>query len=177
MRGSLPLAAAALAVVLCCCSSNNGLSGLSERMREPLMKGLFLMMGVALLACGCGGGSSFVGGSDEGQVRALFNQQQNLLHDKNWRELYQTYSPAFQDECSYSQFLKSAQATSASGVSWDNLDYANLKIRVSGSKAYLTYTVTYGGENVHVASEEDPDIFIRISGRWYDEVDSHTECY
>jgi hypothetical protein len=153
----------------------------TEQPEVLVMKGLWLSLSLAVttalpvVLCCCSGNSGVSGLSDEAQVRRILELELELMRGHDWRELYELYSPALHEECSYDEFLGAWQYSS--DVDLYTLDYDDLEVQVEGTRAYATYILTYGGEDVHAASEQDPDIFIRIDGRWYDEVDSHTKCY
>ncbi len=43
-------------------------------------------------------------------------------------------------------------------------------MRIDGEFAYVTYAVT-AGTLYSVVDESNPDVFVRLGGRWYDELD------
>jgi hypothetical protein len=133
-------------------------------------------------AIGCGGKSAAGGvlnggqAKDESEVRALIARQMKLFQQENWRELYQTYSPRFREDCSYNDFLDGASSASLLGFDPGEADIDELDVRIEGTTAYATYIQTYEGQDIEAVTEDDPDLYVKIDGKWYDEVDSHTEC-
>ncbi len=136
------------------------------------MRLILAFLGVALLATACSPGGS----SGERQVRDVIARQEQLMSARNWPDLYQTYSPAFRSQCSYDAFLAVTQGWDSSGIDPGKLKHDGVRVRVSGDKAYVTYTLTYDGETVQEVTDADPDVYARVDGRWYDEVDSNTSC-
>jgi hypothetical protein len=137
---------------------------------------------LAATAIGCGGKSA-VGGAlnggqakDESDVRTFIARQMNLFQQEDWRDLYQTYSPRFQQDCSYNDFLGEVSSASLWGFDWAEFAMDELDVRVEGVTAYTTYIQTYEGRDIKAVTEDDPDLYVKIDGKWYDEVDSHTEC-
>jgi hypothetical protein len=100
-----------------------------------------------------------------------------LFQQENWRELYQTYSPRFQEDCSYNDFLDGASSASLWGLDAADVGMDELDVRVEGATAYAMYIQTYEGRDIKAVTEDDPDLYVKIDGKWYDEVDSHTECH
>jgi len=115
--------------------------------------------------------------NDEGEVRVFVARQMNLFQQGDWRELYQTYSPRFQEDCSYNDFLGEVSSASLWGFDPGDVGMDELEVRVEGNVAYTTYIQTYEGRDIKAVTEDDPDLYVKIDGKWYDEVDSHTECY
>jgi hypothetical protein len=52
----------------------------------------------------------------------------------------------------------------------------NLQVRVDGDRAYATYIYTYGATPTAPVTAADPDVYVRINGKWYDDIDTHTQC-
>lgn len=134
--------------------------------------GILGVLAILLAAFACNGGVGWQ--SDEAEVRALIVRSLELTRAENWRELYKLYSPRFREECPYNDFL--ALSAAAVGLDLAELGVDEIDVWVEGDTAYATYILTYEGKDIYAVTENDPDIFIRLDGRWYDEVDSHTKC-
>jgi len=40
----------------------------------------------------------------------------------------------------------------------------------------VSYVQLYDGQPVGTIGTSEPDVYIRINGRWYDDVDTHKPC-
>jgi hypothetical protein len=97
----------------------------------------------------------------------------NLFQRGDWRELYPTYSPRFQEDCSYNDFLEEVSSASLWGFDSGDVGMDELEVRVEGDVAYTTYIQTYEGRDINEVTEDNPDLYAKIDGKWYGEVDSH----
>ena len=48
---------------------------------------------------------------------------------------------------------------------------------ITGARATLTYDILLAGQAVEHVTAKSPDVFIRVDGLWYDEIDAQTSCY
>ena len=169
--------------------------------RSPtLLKGsaIALALGAVLLALtACSGGresgiptepqspptaeSTFVGNTptpDESELLAVLRRQIQLVADRDWVNLYASYSSAQQAACPYDSFLNKVAIArdarpdfNASKVTFDRV-----RVRIDGDHASLSYVELYEGQPVGTVGTSNPDVYVRIDGRWYDDVDSHKPC-
>jgi ketosteroid isomerase-like protein len=124
----------------------------------------------------CSDSSDSDGGSpaDDGRaVRSLFDQQLANFRAGDFDALYENYSPAFREQCSQAALVASIEAA---GIDPERLSFEDVEMTVQGDTARMTYTSVYDGEPMGSADASQPDIFTRIDGRWYDELDVHTHC-
>lgn len=106
--------------------------------------------------------------SDETVVRELIAQQADLHRAERWDELYDKLSPSQQAACSRERYAALARAAPASVV------VDQVQVRVEGDTAYVTYAASVGATPIGRATDANPDIYVRIDGQWYDEIDTHS---
>lgn len=111
--------------------------------------------------------------ADEQAVIDLFKGRLELSRVGDYDTLYATYSPAFRQQCTQQAFVASIQSA---GLEPDRLDFRDVDAVIEGDTARVTYTTTYDEQAVDIVGADDPNIFTRIDGQWYDDVDSHTTC-
>lgn len=113
------------------------------------------------------------GGSDEAKVADLVRHQFDLFKSHSWDDVYSTYSPRFQALCPITKFRTVNEEGAASvGV----VDVSNVVVRVDRDRAYVTYTYVRQGTPLASIDEADPDVYVKIKGVWYDDIDDHTNC-
>ncbi len=140
-------------------------------------------MAWVLLACGGSGTESertaaltaTPAATDEAALRALVEQQLQFAKDGDWPGLYATYAPDAQAGCSQDQFVAEREALAKGGFDAAKVSQTITSIRGDGDEAYITWSIAYAGTPV-AASDEAPDAYVRIDGRWYDAPDAHTGC-
>jgi len=101
---------------------------------------------------------------------AVLKQEAVYLNARNWKPYYGLMGPRFRAQCKYSTFV--ARNESVRKL----IKSASIKMissRVSGSKAYLTYETIAPPVKTFVTRS---DLFVKIAGRWYDELDAVTSC-
>jgi len=49
-------------------------------------------------------------------------------------------------------------------------------VRIDGDQARVSYVELYDGQVVGTVGTSNPDLYVRIDGRWYDDVDTHAAC-
>ncbi len=91
---------------------------------------------------------------------------------KNYVGAYSAYTARFKASCPYATFKKHLAAQRAQVPS--PLSVKVTRVRTAGAKAFLGYNVLLNGQVV--ATVKPIDVFVRIKGLWYDEVDSQTTC-
>jgi hypothetical protein len=105
------------------------------------------------------------------KVRGLLLHQVDLFNHSRWRPLWLTYTPRFRSKCRYRNFV--AAETKARSV-FGRFSVRRIVARVTRARAAVTYELVARGVVIDRATPTRPDVYVRISGRWYDEVDSHT---
>jgi hypothetical protein len=79
-------------------------------------------------------------------------------------------SPRFRKTCDYGTFV------SRNVYVRDHIKSASIKVistRIAGSRAYLSYTTIAPPLKPIVTHN---DLFVKIAGRWYDDLDAVTTC-
>jgi hypothetical protein len=105
------------------------------------------------------------------KVRGLLLHQVDLFNHSRWRPLWLTYTPRFRSRCPYRNFVAvETRARSALG----RFSLRKIAVRATRARAAVTYELVARGVVVDRATPRSPDVYVRISGRWYDEIDSHT---
>ena len=109
-------------------------------------------------------------------MEILNGVQPRFIAAKNWRGLYDTFSPKEQAACPYDKFLVAINSSAQSSPDFDisRFSVEQLKVRVTGDQGFATYVGKFDGRVVDTASDSDPDIFVRVNGAWYDDLDSHS---
>jgi hypothetical protein len=110
---------------------------------------------------------------DTEAVKALILYQLNLFRSRSWEEAYKTYAPRFQALCPYDQYRT---INSTRSIDFSKVELNELAVRVDGDRAYATYGYTYAGTPTAPVTARDPDVYVRINGTWYDDIDTHTQC-
>jgi hypothetical protein len=110
---------------------------------------------------------------DEAAVEELFNEQLQHFRAGDFDALYANYSPAFREQCTQDALVASIEAA---GTDPDQIEFQEVTVVVDGDLADVTYAVTHGGEPLGRVDSGEPDVYARVDGRWYDELDAHTHC-
>jgi hypothetical protein len=127
---------------------------------------LTAVVAVAAAAPATGGGAATT-------PRGTLLNQTRLFNAGNWPAMYRTFTARFRRSCPYRTFV--AQGTEARSM-LGRLSARNIRVRTSGNRAALTYQTVAQGTVVQTITRRNPDIYVRIRGRWYDQVDSVTSC-
>ncbi len=148
-----------------------------QRGLSPVVLGVGLaaaagLVALVLFVAGTfGGGGGLGGGSDEGQVTDLVKRSGEAFNDRDWRELYNLYSPSERAGCSFEEFQQYA-AFVFSFTGGQELSGQNVRVEVDGDRAVASYDLYVGGEYY---DHEDGDVYVKEDGRWYD-VDEDASC-
>jgi hypothetical protein len=121
--------------------------------------------GLAVAAAAGAGGATTPRG-------ALLNQLR-LFNAENWPAMYRTFTPRFRRSCPYRTFVAEGNAARKA---FGRLSIRNVGVRISRNHASLTYQQLAQGAVIATVTRRQPDIYVRIGGRWYDEKDSVTSC-
>ena len=113
--------------------------------------------------------------ADKAAVLEIVNRQGQLVASKDWRGLYDTFSPQQHAVCPYDKFLAAITSSPQSRADFDvsRFSFEQENVRIDGDRAFVTYIGKYDGQVIDTASDANPDVYVRIDGKWYDEVDSH----
>jgi len=103
----------------------------------------------------------------------LFETQLELFRAGDFAAFYGNFSPSFRQQCTQEALITSIEA---SGIDPERLGFRNVRADVAGDTARLTYTSLYDEQAVDIVDQTEPDIFTRVDGRWYDELDVRTHC-
>ena len=87
---------------------------------------------------------------------------------------YAAYTAGFKARCPYAN----SQSTWLSSEPWRprRSQYGSRSSRITGARATLTYDVLLLGQAVSSVTAASPDVFARINGLWYDDIDAQTTC-
>ena len=103
----------------------------------------------------------------------MFEGQLELFRAGDFNALYANFSPTFRQQCTQEALIASIEATA---IDPERLGFRNVRAVVEGDTARLTYTSLYDEQAVDIVDDAEADIFTRLDGRWYDEVDVRTHC-
>jgi hypothetical protein len=111
--------------------------------------------------------------SEAPKVRAVLLYQVGLFNQARWRALWRTYTPRVHSRCSYSRFVAGMKPIRAAV---GRVALRNLAIRVTGQRASVVYLIVGHGKVVGGATVRNPDVYTRIGGRWFDDIDADGRC-
>jgi hypothetical protein len=133
-----------------------------------------LMLAAVSGAAACSGGSRPVApvtqtaASDESGVRDLIQLQGELTRRQDWGALYDTLSPAQQAACPKDRFADLMSRSPG------DVTVEDLHMYIYGIHAYVTYSTRVGDRPLGRATSDNPDIYVLLNGRLYDDVDGHS---
>ncbi len=159
---------------------------------------LAAIAGMMTLLTACGGGGAAAtptgGATDQPTVAAtlpastptaeqlavftLVQRQTQLAADRDWMGLYATYSPGQQAVCTYDAFLAKVAVARDQQPTFDasKVRFERVRVRIDGDTASVSYVELYDGQPVGTIGTSNPDVYVRIDGQWYDDVDTHKPC-
>jgi len=91
------------------------------------------------------------------------------LQAGRYAKFYALMSPRFHAQCPYATFRREGPIERAQ-VAGAKLHV--LRVRFAGNAAYIDYKFTRRGRELKI----DGDRYVRVDGRWFDDVDSFTTC-
>jgi hypothetical protein len=109
--------------------------------------------------------------SDSSAVATVIQQQNAAFNAGRWQALWSLYGPRFKARCNYSRWVTATKQARAQ-ILPAKIRTSVTRVRVSGSNAYATYDVFVLGQRVHTVG----DLYVKVGGRWRDELDAHTPC-
>jgi hypothetical protein len=95
----------------------------------------------------------------EQEVRRLIDRQIKLATAGRTKPLWDTLWETARAACPYASFA-TAQSLLPPDF-WQLIEYRDIRIRVDGDRAVVTYTVTYNGRPILRATPDHPDRYIR----------------
>ena len=107
-------------------------------------------------------------------VRALLAQQTRFINQAQWAQLYRTQAPRVRARCPFRRFA--AAMNTIRTLVGGRISLRKVRISVSGRRAAATYEVVVRGQVVSSSRTRNPDLFIRIGGRWFDDADAGSAC-
>ncbi len=136
-----------------------------------------LRLALALAAAAVLAGSALAGGTStiaQPLPAATLLAENAAFNQAKWAALYSAYTPAYKAKCPYAKFVKGYRAVRAhfSGP----LSTRMKSTKVSGNKAWLTYSLVYKGKVVATTPAGHADLFTRIDGLWFDDYEGSTVC-
>lgn len=128
---------------------------------------VLLLVLAAAVAAASGNATPMAGGASPA---AVLKQEAADLNARNWRPYYALMGPRFRAQCSYKTFV-ARNASVRSQI--QSASITKISSRISGSRAYLSYeTIAPPVKPFYTKN----DLFVKIAGRWYDELDAVTAC-
>ena len=119
--------------------------------------GLLVPM-AALLLVGCGGG---------GGVEARLKSQFENLSDGNWRAIYESCSPSWQEDNSFDSFQSELQfGLEFLDLTGEKFQVTDIRVEESGNVAEVSYTIKVDGEEFE---SEEGERWVKENGKWYQE--------
>ncbi len=111
--------------------------------------------------------------SEATKARAVLLYEVQLFNQSRWRAAWRTYTPRIHSGCSYQRFAAGMKTIRARV---GRVALHNIAVRVTGNRAFITYRIVGHGKVVGGAAARNPDVFARIGGRWFDDVDADGLC-
>lgn len=127
---------------------------------------LVLLVFAAAGASVAGAASSSGGATPVATLKA----EATYLNTRNWKPYYALMSPRYRKTCDYGTFV------SRNVYVRDQIKSASIKMistKFVGSRAYLSY-MTFAPPLKPIVTHND--LFVKIAGRWYDDLDAVTTC-
>ncbi len=157
----------------------------SERIGTPRLGGIaavttLVALALCAVAIACSSGAPTLAPTstlepDATVIRQLVEREFMQLRERDWRGVYENYSPSFRAACPYAAF-EQFELSSISGIDPARMTVSDVRVRVEGDQAYVTYIYEYDGQGVSTIDASAPDVFVKVGERWYDEIDTHVEC-
>jgi hypothetical protein len=111
-----------------------------------------------------------VGSASTSSPSAVLKQEAAYLNTRNWKPYYALMGPRFRASCNFSTFVARNESVRKQ-IKSASIDKVSTKY--AGSKAYLSYETVAPPLKPFMTKN---DLFVKISGRWYDEFDAVTRC-
>ncbi|HET7857241.1 MAG TPA: hypothetical protein VFL41_12365 [Gaiellaceae bacterium] len=109
--------------------------------------------------------------TEAAKVKALLLYQNAQFNRARWRPLWLTATPRQRSLCTFSEFAATQKSARAA---FGRVTTRNIRVRVRGTRAFVSYQILASGRVVAAATKTKPDLYTRIGGRWFDEADADT---
>ena len=134
------------------------------------VKGGILLVLIVVAAAAAASAGNAMSSAAGATPAATLKQEAVYLNARTWKPYYGLMGPDFRASCKYSTFVA---RNAAVRKQIKTASIRNISTKLDGSRAYLSYET--------VAPPLKPfktrnDLFVKISGRWYDELDAVTSC-
>ena len=106
--------------------------------------------------------------SEAAKVKALLLYQMAQFNRARWRPLWLTATARQRSLCTFSEFTATQKSARAA---FGLVRTRNIRVRVRGTRAFVSYQILARGRVVGVATQRKPDLYTRIGRRWFDDVD------
>lgn len=110
------------------------------------------------------------GSASPGTPNAVVRLEDSYLRAGKYRQLYGLFTARFRARCDYLKFRRSAQS---SRPTLRKLRLVLVAVRIRGARAYVNYRYVQGRRWAFTVKN---DLYVKTSGRWYDELDPTTRC-
>jgi hypothetical protein len=163
---------------------------LARRVALVFLVGTAAFAATFMMACGGGGsgtsnspktpgsassanaGTSNTNGStgdsaDVDKIKGRFNDEGKAAAHKDWKTLYNLFSPRSRSDCAYSDF-KDVMEIAYGKADSSSAAWANVRVTVHGDRALVT---AYGaGGDFSLA-------YVKVNGTWYDDNAGDSACH
>jgi hypothetical protein len=96
----------------------------------------------------------------EEAVRRLVDRQVKLTVSGNAQALYRTFGPRVRQVCPLRTFEGAFQSA---GDFMSLIEYKDIKVKVEGDRALVTYVVTYNGRPIKEITPDNPDVYVQVT--------------
>ncbi|MDQ3777847.1 MAG: hypothetical protein M3310_03120 [Actinomycetota bacterium] len=107
--------------------------------------------------------------------RATLLQQATLLKQARWPAMYRTFTAQFRRSCPYATFVARQRATRR--VLGTSFELRAIRVRLeTPTRAVVAYSFVRNGQTLGRVTLAHRDVYSRVGGRWYDELDRVSSC-
>jgi len=109
------------------------------------------------------------------EVRATLLHQSRLFKQQRWRALYRTMTPRLRARCPYARFVRTQRENYS--ILGSNFQIRNIRVRAeTATRAIAAYSFVKNGQTVVRVTFRHRDVYVKMGGRWLDEVDRVSGC-
>ena len=138
------------------------------------MRGIVGVLSCTIVLAGGLGTPGAEASSPRAAVTALIHAQDAAYNARDWKLFYSYFSPRYKSACPYARWEK-ADSTDPSNKFPEHTVVTNIRF-AGATTAYVAYKIYWHTTVVEQVFPGYPDKYVRIGGRWYDEIDGHTTC-
>jgi hypothetical protein len=109
--------------------------------------------------------------SPRAALLSVIHAQDAAYNARDWKRLWSYYSPRYRSICDYAEWVAGSKAHLD-----PPLHTKVTNVRFNGPKADVAYEVYERGRLTMRVFLGDPDRFVLVRGRWYDDIDDQTNC-